>query len=148
MSDLSTQKRLAADELDVGKNRLWFDPDAQGEIADAITREDIRELIADGTIDTKREARGNSRGRARERNEKRAYGHRKGPGTRKGKQGARDGKKDQWMRRIRAQRRRLRELRDEEERLDSSEYREVYGMASGGEFDSVNDLERYVENNY
>jgi large subunit ribosomal protein L19e len=148
MSDLSTQKRLAADELDVGKNRLWFDPDAQGEIADAITREDIRELIADGTIDTKREARGNSRGRARERNEKRAYGHRKGPGTRKGKQGARDGKKDQWMRLIRAQRRRLRELRDEEERLDSSEYREVYGMASGGEFDSVNDLERYVENNY
>jgi large subunit ribosomal protein L19e len=148
MSDLSTQKRLAADELEVGKNRVWFDPDAQGEIADAITREDIRELIADGTIDTKREARGNSRGRARERNEKRAYGHRKGPGTRKGKQGARDGKKDQWMRRIRAQRRRLRELRDEEERLDSSEYREVYGMASGGEFDSVNDLERYVENNY
>ncbi|MFD1514843.1 50S ribosomal protein L19e [Halomarina rubra] len=148
MSDLSTQKRLAADELEVGKNRIWFDPDANADIADAITREDIRELIADGSIDVKREARGNSRGRARKRNEKRAYGHRKGPGTRKGRKGARDGKKDQWMRRIRAQRRRLRELRDEEERLDSSEYREVYGMASGGEFDSVNDLERYVENNY
>ncbi|MFC5972585.1 50S ribosomal protein L19e [Halomarina salina] len=148
MSDLSTQKRLAADELDVGKNRIWFDPDAGGDIADAITREDIRELIADGSIDTKREARSNSRGRARERNEKRSYGHRKGPGSRKGRKGARDGKKDQWMRRIRAQRRRLRELRDEEERLDRSEYREVYGMASGGEFDSVSDLERYVENNY
>jgi large subunit ribosomal protein L19e len=148
MTDLSAQRRLAADVLDVGKNRVWFDPDAGSDIADAITREDIRELIADGSIDVKREARGNSRGRARKRNEKRAYGHRKGPGSRKGRKGARDGKKDQWMRRIRAQRRRLRELRDEEERLDRSEYREVYGMASGGEFDSVNDLERFVENNY
>jgi large subunit ribosomal protein L19e len=148
MSDLSTQKRLAADELDVGKNRVWFDPDGADEIADAITREDIRGLIDDGTIDVKREARGNSRGRARERNEKRSYGHRKGPGSRQGKQGARQGRKESWMQRIRAQRRRLRELRDEEERLDPSEYREVYGMASGGEFDSVNDLERYVENNY
>ncbi len=50
MSDLRAQKRLAADVLDVGKNRVWFDPDAQGAIADAITREDIRELVDDGSI--------------------------------------------------------------------------------------------------
>ncbi|MFC6835192.1 50S ribosomal protein L19e [Halomarina ordinaria] len=147
MTDLSAQKRLAADVLDVGKNRVWFDPDAHGEIADAITREDIRELVSQGTIDTKSDARSNSRGRARERNRKRAYGHRKGPGSRKGKSGAREGKKKSWMSRIRAQRATLRDLRDSGE-LDRSEYRELYGMASGGEFDSVSDLERYVENNY
>jgi len=45
MSDLKAQKRLAADELDVGKGRVWLDPEAQEEVADAITREDIRELI-------------------------------------------------------------------------------------------------------
>ena len=147
MSDLTAQKRLAADVLDVGKNRVWFDPEAQGEIADAITREDIRELVDDGTIDVKGERGGNSRGRARERNRKRAYGHRKGPGTRKGKKGAREASNEQWQRRIRAQRERLRELRDEGD-LEASDYRDLYNQASGGEFDSVSDLERYIENNY
>ncbi|MFC7154185.1 50S ribosomal protein L19e [Halomarina halobia] len=147
MSDLSAQKRLAADVLDVGKNRVWFDPDAQSEIADAITREDIRGLVDDGTIAVKDERRSNSRGRARERNRKRAYGHRKGPGSRKGKAGARQKEKDSWMSRIRAQRATLRDLRDSGE-LTRSEYRDLYGKASGGEFDSVSDLERYIENNY
>jgi large subunit ribosomal protein L19e len=147
VSDLTAQKRLAADVLDVGKNRVWFDPEAQGEIADAITREDIRELVDDGTIDVKGERGGNSRGRARERNRKRAYGHRKGPGTRKGKKGAREASNEQWQRRIRAQRERLRELRDEGD-LEASDYRDLYNQASGGEFDSVSDLERYIENNY
>jgi large subunit ribosomal protein L19e len=147
VSDLKAQKRLAADELDVGKNRVWFDPEAQGEIADAITREDIRELIDEGVIDTSSEKGGNSRGRARERNEKRAYGHRKGPGSRKGKKGAREASKENWQSRIRAQRKRLRELRDEGD-LDRSDYRDLYGKASGGEFDSVADLQRYIDNNY
>jgi large subunit ribosomal protein L19e len=147
VSDLKAQKRLAADELDVGKNRVWFDPEAQGEIADAITREDIRELIDEGVIDTSSDKGGNSRGRARERNEKRAYGHRKGPGSRKGKKGAREASKENWQSRIRAQRKRLRELRDEGD-LDRSDYRDLYGKASGGEFDSVADLQRYIDNNY
>jgi large subunit ribosomal protein L19e len=147
MSDLSNQKRLAADELDVGKNRVWFDPDEQGEIADAITREDVRGLIDQDIIRTKGEKRSNSRGRARERNEKRAYGHRKGHGSRKGTANARQNTKDEWRSRIRAQRRRLRELRDEDD-LSRSAYRELYNKAGGGEFDSVGDLERYITENY
>ncbi len=146
MTDLKAQRRLAADVLDVGENRVWFDPDAQGEIAGAITREDIRELVAEGIIDAER-PKGNSRGRARERAKKRAYGHRKGHGSRKGTAGARQSDKEQWQSRIRAQRRRLRELRDGGE-IDRTTYRELYAMASGGEFDSVADLERYVADNY
>ncbi|WP_010612720.1 50S ribosomal protein L19e domain-containing protein, partial [Halococcus hamelinensis] len=78
MSDLSAQRRLAADVLDVGENRVWFDPENQDEIAEAITREDVRELVADGTIESKN-AKTNSRGRARERDAQRAAGHRSGP---------------------------------------------------------------------
>ena len=144
MTDLKAQKRLAADVLEVGENRVWFDPDAQAEIADAITREDIRDLVADGVIDAAA-ATGNSRGRARERAKKRSYGHKKGHGSRKGKAGARQNRKEEWTSRIRAQRRELRELREAGE-IDRSEYRELYDMASGGEFDSVADLRRYVEN--
>jgi large subunit ribosomal protein L19e len=146
MSDLSTQRRLAADVLDVGKNRVWFDPDAQGEIADAITREDVRDLVDRGTIRAD-QPEGNSRGRARERNEKRAYGHRKGPGTRKGTAGARQNDKQDWQNRIKAQRRKLRELREDGD-LDRSEYRELYDMAKGGEFQDVRRLLNYIEERY
>jgi large subunit ribosomal protein L19e len=143
MTDLSAQKRLAADELDVGKNRIWFDPDRQSDLAEAITREDIRELVEEGAIQVDDES-GNSRGRARERNQKQSYGHQKGPGTRKGTAGARQNETDDWQSRIRAQRRRLRELRDADE-ISRSEYRTLYDRAGGGEFDSVADLERQLD---
>ena len=146
MTDLSAQKRLAADVLDVGKNRVWFDPEAQGDIASAITREEIRELVDDGVIRAK-DARGNSRGRARERNKKRAYGHKKGPGKRRGKKGARQNEKEQWTSQIRAQRRKLRELRDKGE-LTPTQYRQLYRKASGGEFRSVRYLLNYIDNEY
>ena len=146
MTDLKAQRRLAADVLDVGKNRVKFDPDAQSEIADAITRDDVRELIDDGTIEAETTA-GNSRGRARERQEKRAYGHGKGHGSRKGKSGGRQNEKDEWRSQIRAQRRELREFRDSGE-IDRAQYRELYRMASGGEFDSVRDLNRHIDENY
>ena len=145
MTDLKAQKRLAADVLGVGENRVWFDPDAQEDIAGAITRDDVRELVDEGSIAAKT-ARGNSRGRARKRAKNRAYGHQKGHGSRKGKAGARKNRKKDWTSRIRAQRRTLRELRDDGE-IDRSAYRSLYGMASGGEFDSVADLERYIANN-
>jgi len=147
MTDLSAQKRLAGEELDVGANRVWFDPEEQDELADAITREDIRDLIADGTIRVE-ETQNNSRGRARARQEKRDYGHGTGAGTRKGKAGARRADKDEWISRIRAQRSRLKELRDEEDVLNPTQYRELYNKASGGEFDSVARLEAFATNNY
>ena len=146
MTDLSAQRRLAADELDVGKDRVWLDPEAQSELADAITREDIREQIEQGTIRAEGK-QGNSKGRARERAAKRAAGHQSGPGTRKGKAGGRQDPRDDWIERIRAQRSRLRELRDDGP-LDRSQYRELYDKASGGEFEDVRRLEAYVEANY
>ncbi len=146
MSDLSAQRRLAADVLDVGESRVWLDPDRQGDIADAITREDVRELVDEGAIRAET-AGSNSRGRARERQAKRSYGHQTGAGSRKGTAGARDNEKDSWRRRIRAQRERLRELRDAGE-LSRSDYRDLYDKAGGGEFDSVADLERYIEDQF
>jgi len=146
MSDLTAQKRLAADILDVGRNRIWLDPGRQEDLADAITREDVRDLIDEGAIRAE-DAKSNSRGRARERAAKRAYGHKKGAGSRKGKAGGRQNKKEAWQSKIRAQRSTLKQLREDGD-IDRSTYRDVYDMASGGEFDSVADLERYIENNY
>ena len=66
MTDLSAQRRLAADVMDVGTNKVWLDPERQGDIADAITRADVRDLVQEGAIRAE-EPQGNSRGRARER---------------------------------------------------------------------------------
>lgn len=143
MTDLTAQRRLAADVLDVGKNRIWFDPSEQGEIAEAITREAIEELIEVGIIQAK-PGNGNSRGRARERNAKRSYGHQSGPGSRKGRAGARQDPSDRWRDSIRAQRQKLRELRDEGE-ISPGEYRELYRKASGGEFRSVRYMLTYID---
>ncbi len=146
MTDLSAQRRLAADVLDIGEDRVWLNPEAQSELADAITREDVREQIQQGNIRPK-DAKSNSRGRTRERSAKRSYGHRKGAGTRKGKAGGRQDSKADWTARIRAQRQRLRELRDDGP-LDRSQYRELYDKAAGGEFEDVRRLEAFIESTY
>jgi len=145
MTDLSSQKRMAADVLDVGENKIWLNPERQGDIADAITRADVRDLVDEGVIRAA-EPEGNSRGRATERQEKRAYGHRKGQGSRKGTAGGRQNEKETWASKIRAQRAKLRELRDDGT-ISRSEYRNLYDRASGGEFDSVADIERTLEDN-
>ena len=143
MTDLRNQKRLAADIMGCGRDRVWLDPEAQGEVADAITREDVRELIEEGVVREKRK-KGVSRGRARERDEKRKYGHQKGPGTRKGKKGARSDPKEEWKSGVRALRKELRRMKREDE-IDATEYRELYAKAKGGEFGSVRYLRNYVE---
>src|SRR3989337_1080666 len=110
MTDLANQRRLAAEVLEIGVNRVWLNPEASKDIAAALTREDIRKLIEEDKVGA-RPIRGVSRGRARKVDETRAYGHRKGNGSRSGAKGARRPKKQQWMKKIRALRSRLRELR-------------------------------------
>jgi len=145
MPNFSTQKRLAASVLDIGKSRVWVnpDPDVAGDIADAITRDDIRAQIEVGNIMAKPK-KGNSRARYRARAAKRAYGHRKGQGRRKGAKGARNPKKQRWMTKIRALRRRLRDLRANDQ-IDRHDYRILYRKAKGGEYRSTAHLNAYIK---
>lgn len=143
MSDLASQRRMAAAILKCGANRVWFDPERQADIEAAISRNDLRELVGEGVIKA-HPVKGNSRGRARARIAKRSYGHRKGPGRRKGAAGARGSTKRAWIRKIRAQRRTLREMRAEGT-IERSLYRVMYRRASGGQFRSVAHLAAHVE---
>jgi large subunit ribosomal protein L19e len=145
MPDFKMQRRLAASELSSGQSRVWVnpDPDVAEEMADAITREDIRAQIEAGNIKAMPK-KGNSRGRFRARAAKRAYGHKKGPGHRKGAKGARNPSKEQWISKIRALRKRLKELRDGEQ-IDRHAYRMLYRKAKGGEYRSVAHLNAYMK---
>lgn len=147
MANLSKQKRIAAQVLKVGVGRVWIDPDPEvtGDIAEAITRADIRGMIEEGIIKEKQK-QGVSRGRARERAMKKALGRRKGHGSRKGAKGARGGKKRRWITKIRALRRRLKELRDESY-VDRTTYRKLYNKAKGGEFRNIAHLNDFIKAN-
>lgn len=138
--DLSTQKEMAADVLDCGKNKVWIDPERQEDVADAITKADIRRLIQEKAI-KERESNEQSRARTREKRSQEKKGRRKGHGTRKG--GTKK-EKEEWMSKIRAQRKLLKQLRDEE-KVGRSAYRDLYRKSKGGRFDSKKQLKKYIK---
>ena len=143
MSDVANQKRVSAAILKCGVNRVWFDPARISDIENAISRDDLRNLITDGAIKA-HQKKGVSRGRARIRTAQRAYGHRKGAGKRKGAQGARTPSKRAWIQKIRAIRKALVALR-EAGTIDRHLYRMMYRKAAGGQFRSVAHMKAQME---
>ena len=141
--NLKSQKRLAAQILGVGENRVRIDPQMQEEVSKAITREDIRYHIATHAI-TAKQKKGISSGRLHERQEQKRKGRRKGMGHRKGTKNARTPKKQVWMSKIRAIRDELRTMKDSEE-VNVSEYRKLYNQAKGNLFHSRKHLKEHVE---
>ncbi len=134
MPDLSNQRRMAAALLKCGEGRVWIDPASQEELADAVTRSDVRSAIKAGVI-RRRAVEGTSRVRARRHARELAKGRHSGPGSRRGTPASRLTRKDRWIRRIRAQRKLLRELRDQK-RVSATVYREFFRRAKGGMFRS------------
>ena len=143
MTDVTPQRLLSARLLKCGLHRIWMSPDQLSDIALALTADDVKKLIADGTI-RKKQKLGTSRGRTRVRNEKIKRNQMKGPGNRKGPKKAGNPRKEQWMNRIRPQRRYLKALRDKG-MLDKSDYRKIYMKAKGGQYRSVSYLRNQLE---
>ncbi|MDI9609906.1 MAG: 50S ribosomal protein L19e [Archaeoglobaceae archaeon] len=141
--DLRIQRRLAAELLTCGQNRVWFDPEALDEISTASTKQDLRELIEKGLI-KKKAVKGVCRARINQMRLKKRKGRRSGHGSRKGKKTARMPRKRLWVIRIRAIRRRLRELKTSGQ-IDTRTYRMLYRKAKGGEFRSVAHLNAFIE---
>mgnify|MGYP002761333652 FL=1 len=144
MSDLKSQRRMAAEVMDVGKNRVWIDPEHTDKVEEAITRQDIRNLVEGGTI-SKKDVQGTSNARSKKNKEQKKKGLQKGHGSRKGAKNARKSSKDEWKEKIRAIRKRLKKMRDEDE-VNSEQYRDLYNKSKGGFFRDVKHLENHVEN--
>ena len=140
--NLTTQKRLAADILKVGVNRVWIDPERVEEVSSAITRDNIRQLINDKAIKAKPQ-KGISSYRSKKIAQQKKKGRRKGRGSIKGAKGARNPKKEQWMTTIRALRKDLKQMRDDRE-INTTTYRKLYRMAKGGAFRSKSYMKTYA----
>jgi large subunit ribosomal protein L19e len=139
---LTTQRRLAAQVMNVGSTRVWIDPTFEDEVSLAITKNDIRRLVDEGAIQAKQK-QGVSRGRARFRRHQIRKGQRKGPGGKKGKATAVLTKKDRWMMKIRPMRKELKKLRVDG-KISSKVYRDLYLKAKGNAFRNTGHLKTYI----
>ena len=140
---ITNQKKMAAQILKCGVNRIWVDPRYVDQVTTAVQKSDIRELIEEGLIKA-RAIQGTSRVRARKLAAQRAKGRRRGHGSRKGSARARLPKKNRWMRTIRSQRRTLKGMR-EDGTLEASEYRYYYRKAKGGSYRSIAHMKSNME---
>ena len=140
--NVSSQRRMAAQILKVGYYRVWIDPMRSSEVAEAITREDIKRLIEEGVIAVRPE-RATSRHRARERHIKRVKGSRRGPGKRKGTVKSKVSKKRQWINKVRPMRALLKHLRDRGI-IEPSVYADLYRKVKGNMFRSKAHLKLYI----
>lgn len=145
MTNLSGQRRLAAQILKVGQNRVWIDPARIDEVDGAITREEVRKLIHEKVIVSLPE-KGVSRSRAKTIRGKKRLGRRSGPGSVTGAGFAKITQKQAWMIRIRSLRRKLREFKASRV-ITESTYTQYYRMAGSGRFQSIADMERNLKAN-
>jgi large subunit ribosomal protein L19e len=145
MTNLTGQRRLAAQILKIGQNRVWIDPERMDDVEGAITREEVRKLIHERAIVSLPEV-GVSRSRAKIIREKRRKGRRSGPGSVTSAGYAKVTQKDAWMLKIRSLRRKLRELKAGRI-ITETTYTQYYRMAGSGRFDSIAELERNLKEN-
>ena len=142
--DLKNQRRMAAEILKCGVNRVWINPDRMEEVSGCITRADIRTAIASGLIKAKPKM-GTSYGRIRYAHGQKAKGKRKGPGSQEGTNKAHISPKRRWISTIRPIRDELRTLRDEG-KITPSVYRLYYRRAKGGAYRSRRNLRMHMVN--
>ncbi|MDE1855998.1 MAG: 50S ribosomal protein L19e [Candidatus Micrarchaeota archaeon] len=127
---LKFAKRIASQVTKRGGSAIRFKPGSQSEIAKAITREDIKKLISDGSIIVLK-PKHNVSMRSKILRQKRAEGRKRGQGRRKGTAKARIGLG--WEKKVRSQRIFLKELRNEK-KLDRKSFRTFYLLIKGNAF--------------
>ena len=126
--NLKAKKRLVARVTGVGVHRVKFDSDHLDDVADAITRENIRSLITANTIKIKSIV-GTSKGRA---HTKKSQKNKRGikQGSKQGRKGARVGKKEVYVTKVRSLRRLLKIAKDRKD-LTNPEFWTLYKKVGG-----------------
>ncbi len=130
--NLEKKKQIIAKMLGVGKGRIKFDPEKISDIEDAVTKQELRSLINDGVISIV-----SVKGQKTKKEEKK----RRGYGSRKGKKTARMGKKERWVKQVRALRNYLKSVKSQ---VSKEKYWEAYRKIKGGEIKTIARLKEYL----
>ncbi len=139
---MKQKKILAGKILKTSPGKIRIAPGAEGDVVKAITRSDMRGLIAVGKIYEVAHSE-QSRGRARHIMEQKKKGRRSGRGTKKGKKYAIVPRKEQWMARIRVQRKFLAEIK-EKGLVSKESYKNLYAKSKGGYFRNRRHIKLYI----
>lgn len=140
--NIRKKRELASRILGVGINRVRFEPDKLDDVADSITRENIKSLIRNGSIWTAK-VQGTSRGRTRSKLEVKKK-HGTGPGSKKGKKTARVGKKEIYVIKVRSMRRHLKILKDRKD-ITNEQFWILYKKVNGAQVRSLAHLRELVK---
>lgn len=139
--NLKTKRLLVSRILGVGANRVKFDSEHLDDITDAITRDNIRSLITAKIIEIK-PIKGASRARSHfKKFQKRRRGTKQG--SKKGRSGARMGKKEEYVRKIRAMRRQLKISKSRKE-IVNADYWKLYKQVSGNQIRNLAHLRSLI----
>ncbi|MFH1592540.1 MAG: 50S ribosomal protein L19e [Candidatus Woesearchaeota archaeon] len=141
--NLKNRKRVIASTLGTSKRRIVLDPSKLEDIKKAITKTDIRSLVAGKAIKI-RKARGQSSFRSKKLKIQKSKGMRKGAGSKKGKKYSRVSAKRRWVTMIRTQRVFIRMLKTKE-MIASHTYRNLYTMIKSNRFRSIRLIKLYLE---
>jgi len=139
---MRNKKQLAGKILGISPGKVRFVVDALEDIKKAITRSDIRGLIAVGKI-KKSGSNEQSRVRARKIADQKRKNRRKGPGSKKGAKFSVVPRKMQWITKIRTQRKFLKILR-ENGLVTPTIYQQLYRKSGGGYFRNKRHIKLYL----
>ena len=139
---MKSKKRLAADILGTSPKKVKFAADALEDIKKAITRSDLRGLIAIKKI-VKSKKNEQSRSRARKIAAQKRKGRQKGKGSKKGSKHSIVSRKEKWMAKVRVQRVFLKELRARK-LVSVKNYRALYNKVKGGFFRNKRHIKLYL----
>lgn len=128
---LDKRKALAARMLNVGKDRIWFNPQRLQEMKEAITKDDIRELVRQKVIKIKEI--GGTKRKKRRKTRRRA-----GRISRKVDTSEKD-----YVIKVRKLRRYLKILR-KQNKISSPNYRKMRNYAKSGIFKDLKHLKEYL----
>ena len=131
MKKLDKRKELASRVLKVGKNKIKFDESNLDKIKEAITKQDIKDLYAEGIIEIKEK-------RGRKKIKKRKT--RKGPGKMKKKIKKR---KEIYVKSVRKLRKHIKEEK-QRNRMDNETYRTIRKKIKARVFRDKSHLKEYI----
>jgi large subunit ribosomal protein L19e len=129
--NLRQKKKISAKILKVGKDRIYFNPERLSEIKESITKQDIRDLYADGAIKINEK-----RGRA-----KIEKGNRRRDGSIKKRVSTR---KLDYMNKVRKLRKYLTHLK-KNNKLEKEDYRKLRIYIKVQQIDSIKKIDKYLE---
>ncbi|OLB90748.1 MAG: 50S ribosomal protein L19 [Thaumarchaeota archaeon 13_1_40CM_38_12] len=140
--NLRTKRQLVSRILGIGVDRVKFDPEYLDDVADAITRDNIRSLITAKIIQI-RPIKGTSKGRAYFKKLQRGKRGTK-QGSKKGAKGARIGKKEVYVNKIRAMRHQLKVSKSRKE-VTNNNYWKLYKQVRGNQVRNLAHLRTLIE---